>query len=221
MTYAVFAKAALFTMSVVAVACGDNESAAPAHAAHELPIVGEREVGPGGDTIYHTVGDWAFYRQDSALVTEDMLQGTPYVVDFFFTACPTICPKVTQNMLRLREQLSAEHPDLKLVSFTVDPRRDSVGHLRNYSRNLGVEDAEEWWFLTGAKADLYAIADDYFSVAMETEDAPGGFDHSGRILFVDELGRVRAFANGTDDVDVHHLIEDIDGYLRSDARARG
>ena len=215
----VLAQAALFCMSVVAVACGaDRDGATGEHAAHELPIIGEREVGPSGDTIYHTVGDWAFYRQDSALVTEDMLQGTPYVADFFFTSCPTICPQVTQNMLRLRERLGAKHPDLKLVSFTVDPRRDSVGHLRNYSRNLGIEDAEEWWFLTGAKADLYAIADDYFSVAMETPDAPGGFDHSGRLLFVDERGRVRAFANGTDAEDVDHLISDIDHYLSSDGR---
>lgn len=216
MTTSVFAQATFFAMSVVAFACGGEDP--DVHVAHELPIIGEREVGPAGDTIYHTVGDWAFYRQDSALVTEDMLEGTPYVVDFFFTSCPTICPKVTQNMLRLREQLSAEHPELKLVSFTVDPRRDSVGHLRDYSRNLGIDDAEEWWFLTGEKAELYAIADDYFSVAMESDDAPGGFDHSGRILFVDERGRVRAFATGTDDADVDHLIADIDAYLSADGR---
>ena len=214
----VLAKAAL-CMSVVAVACGGGGGGGDVrHDAHELPIIGEREVGPAGDTIYHTVGDWVFYRQDSALVTEDMLRGTPYVADFFFTACPTICPQVTQNMLRMREQLRGQHPELKLVSFTVDPRRDSVGHLRNYSRNLGIEDAEEWWFLTGEKADLYDIADDYFSVAMESDDAAGGFDHSGRILFVDERGRIRAFADGTDAEDVDHLIADIDNYLSSGKR---
>ena len=212
----VLATAALLAALAAAAACTDDAPAA--HATHELPIIGEREVGPDGDTIYHTVGDWSFYRQDSALVTEDMLQGTPYVVDFFFTACPTICPRVTQQMLRIRERFAADHPELKRVSFTVDPRRDSVGHLRNYSRNLGVGDADTWWFLTGDKADLYAIADDYFSVALESDDAPGGFDHSGRILFVDERGRVRAFANGTDETDVDHLIADIAGYL---ARARG
>ena len=208
----VLAQASRCLVLAAFVACGDGPATAPP-AARELPIIGEREVGPGGDTLYHVVGDWSFYRQDSALVTEDMLQGTPYVADFFFTSCPTICPRVTQQMLRIRERFAAEHPELKLVSFTVDPRRDSVGHLRNYSRNLGVEDADAWWFLTGEKADLYAIADDYFSVALESDDAPGGFDHSGRILFVDERGRVRAFANGTDEADVDQLISDIGGYL--------
>lgn len=214
----VFVNAALFCAGVAVASCGSTPTEGHAHAGNELPIIGERELGASGDTIYHTVGDWAFYRQDSALVTEDMLQGTPYVVDFFFTSCPTICPKVTQNMLRIREQLRAGHPALKLVSFTVDPRRDSVGHLRNYARNLGIGDAEEWWFLTGEKVELYDIADDYFSVALESDDAPGGFDHSGRILFVDERGRVRAFANGTDDADVDQLIADIAGYLSSDVR---
>lgn len=176
-----------------------------------LPIIGESEV-INGDTIYHTVGDWTFYRQDSALVTEDMLQGTPYVVDFFFTSCPTICPKVTSNMLRIRERF-AERPQLKLVSFTVDPKRDSVKRLANYSRNMGITDPNEWWFLTGDKLELYEIADDYFSVAIESDSSPGGFDHSGRILFVDEKGRIRAYADGTDEKDVNALMDDIDHYL--------
>ena len=202
-------------LALLAIACGSRQDGkSTQHAAHELPIIGEREV-VDGDTVYHTIGDWAFYRQDSARVTEDMLAGTPYVVDFFFTSCPTICPRVTQNMLRINEHF-VDRPDLKLVSFTVDPKRDSVGHLANYSKNLGITDAERWWFLTGDKTELYAIADDYFSVAMESSDpASGGFDHSGRILFVDESGRVRAFANGTDAEEVDHLISDIDNYLNA------
>ncbi len=202
---------------VFAVACGSSNDGTSKHAGHVLPVIGEREV-VNGDTVYHTIGDWSFYRQDSALVTEDMLAGTPYVVDFFFTSCPTICPRVTQNMLRLEEHFRGTHPELKLISFTIDPKRDSVGHLRNYSRNLGVETADRWWFLTGDKAALYGIADDYFSVAMESTDpASGGFDHSGRILFVDGQGQVRAFANGTDAAEVNDLIEDIEGFLNDSA----
>ena len=198
---------------VLAQACTDES----AHVDHDLPIIGEREVDAAtGDTLYHTVGDWAFYRQDSALVTEDMLAGTPYVVDFFFTSCPTICPRVTSNMLRVHARfVDSLRTPLKLVSFTVDPRRDSVGHLRRYASNLGLEDAERWWFLTGDKLALYDIADDYFSVALENPDAPGGFDHSGRILFVDEQGRVRAYANGTDEAEVDHLMLDIEAYVKA------
>ena len=189
-------------------------AACSGHDAHALPILGNRDLGPEGDTVYHTVGDWTFYRQDSARVSEDMLAGTPYVVDFFFTSCPTICPRVTANMLRVHERFvgGADGP-LKLVSFTVDPKRDSVGHLANYAANLGIENADDWWFLTGDKFELYDIADDYFSVAVESPDAPGGFDHSGRILLVDGRGRVRAFANGTDETDVDHFIEDVAAFL--------
>lgn len=195
------------TLVVLATAaCNDSQS----HEAHTLPIIGEVDV-VDGDTVYHTVGDWAFYRQDSALVTEDMLQGTGYVADFFFTACPTICPRVTNNMLTVRERLQGITP-IKLVSFTVDPKRDSVRWLRTYSENLGVENVDDWWFLTGDKFELFDIADDYFSIAIENPDAPGGYDHSGRILFVDEKGRIRAYADGTDEEDVAHLIEDIASY---------
>ena len=193
------------------VACADDSKPSDGL----LPIIGEKVV-VDGDTVYHTVGDWTFLRQDSALVSSDMLAGTTYVADFFFTSCPTICPQVTRNMVRLRDRF-AGRADFRLVSFTVDPRRDSVGHLRAYAQNLEVDDADRWWFLTGDKLDLYAIADDYFSVALESEDAPGGFDHSGRILFVDEGGRIRAYANGTDDAEVDRLMEQIAGYL--DARA--
>ena len=206
-----FALLAHLLLATLMTACGEPG----AHDAHDLPIIGERDV-VDGDTIYHTVGDWAFYRQDSALVTEDMLRGTPYVVDFFFTSCPTICPRVTGNMLRIYDEFAADTP-LKLVSFTIDPKRDSVGHLRNYSLNLGIAEADDWWFLTGDKYALYDIADDYFSVAVEDPEAEGGFDHSGRILLVDERGRVRAYADGTDQADVDHLIEDIAAYLNAAA----
>lgn len=208
-TYGVVAAAAVGALA----ACSDAEQP---HPVHELPIIGERTV-VDGDTIYPSIGDWTFYRQDSARVSEDDLQGTPYVVDFFFTSCPTICPRVTSNMLRVRERFAGT--PLKLVSFTIDPKRDSVARLRTYSQNMGVADASQWWFLTGDKAELYGIADDYFSVAVEDPETPGGFDHSGRILFVDERGHVRAFADGTDTTDVNHLMADIAGYLEREGQA--
>ena len=198
---------ACFGVSLLLIASCEDA----AHQVHELPILGERDF-VNGDTVYHTVGDWSFYRQDSALVTEDMLAGVPYIVDFFFTSCPTICPKVTSNMLRAYDTLSG-FEQLKFVSFTVDPERDSVAHLANYAANLGVSDPSRWWFLTGDKLDLFGIADDYFSVAVEDPETPGGFDHSGRILLVDELGRVRAYANGTDDDEVDHFLQDVKYYL--------
>ncbi len=187
---------------------------------HQFEPIGHKQV-VDGDTLYHTVGDWAFLRQDSALVTEDMLHGTPYVVDFFFTSCPTICPRVTSNMLRIHARFmdtaqvleQEQNHDLKLVSFTVDPKRDSVGHLRTYAHNLGITATDRWWFLTGDKFELYDIAADYMSIAVEDPEQEGGFDHSGRILLVDEHGHILTYADGTDDEDVNHFMDDVAYYL--------
>ena len=115
-------------------------------------------------------------------------------------------------MLEIYDRFS-ESPELKLVSFTVDPDRDSVLHLRNYANNLGVDGVDRWWFLTGDQFELYEIADDYFSIAYKDESSPGGFNHSGRILLVDENGRIRAYADGTSDEDVAHFMQDVANYL--------
>ncbi|MBK8492667.1 MAG: SCO family protein [Saprospirales bacterium] len=171
-----------------------------------LPIIGERDV-VDGDTIYHTVPDFAFVDQDSQLVTNETFAGKAYVVDFFFTSCPTICPKVTKQMLRIYDKFKDEDR-LLLLAHTIDPKRDTVGHLKMYATNLGVE-SSKWHFVTGEKDALYEIADDYFSVAIEDPDVPGGFDHSGRIILVDPQRHVRSFCDGTDPESVDKFLKDI------------
>ena len=176
-----------------------------------LPIIGERDV-VDGDTIYHTVPDFAFVDQDSQLITNATFAGKAYAVDFFFTSCPTICPKVTKQMLRIYDAFKDEDR-LLLLAHTIDPKRDTVGRLKMYATNLGVE-SSKWHFVTGEKDDLYGIADDYFSIAIENPDAPGGFDHSGRIILVDPQRHVRSFCDGTDPESVDKFMKDIEVLLR-------
>lgn len=95
------------------------------------------------------------------------------------------------------------------LSHTIDPKRDTVEALKIYADNLDVK-ASRWKFVTGQKDDIYDIADDYFSIAIENPDAPGGFDHSGRLILVDPGGRIRSFCNGTDPEDVDRFIQDIE-----------
>ncbi len=175
-----------------------------------LPIIGERDI-INGDTIYHTIPDFAFVNQDSQLVTNETFAGKAYVVDFFFTSCPTICPKTAKQMLRLYEHYQNDDRVL-LLAHTVDPVRDSVGTLRNYARNLGVE-SSKWHFVTGNRGELYKIAEDYFSIAKEDPTAPGGFDHSGRFILVDKNRYVRSFCDGTDPESVDQFMKDIDRLL--------
>ena len=175
-----------------------------------LPILGERDI-VDGDTLYHTIPDFAFVNQDSQLVTNATFADKAYVVDFFFTNCPTICPKVTKQMLRIHDEFKDED-QLLLLAHTIDPKRDTVGRLKMYASNLGVA-SSKWHFVTGEKDKLYEIADDYFSIAIENPDAPGGFDHSGRIILVDPQRRVRSFCDGTDPESVTKFLEDIDKLL--------
>ena len=183
----------------------------------KLPILGNRDYA-NGDTIYHTIPDFEFVNQDSQMVNNETFAGKAYVVDFFFTSCPTICPKVTKNMLRIYEKYKDED-GLLLLSHTIDPKRDSVGHLKLYCKNLGIS-SDRWHMVTGDKWKLYDIADDYFSVAVEDPDTPGGFDHSGRLILVDKYRHVRSFCDGTDADSVTKFMKDIDKLLAEEKGAK-
>jgi protein SCO1/2 len=196
--------AMIFAIATI-VAC--TEPTGPSN----LPILGERDLSPKGDTIYHTIPDFAFVNQDSQLVTNATFEGKAYVADFFFIACPTICPKTSKQMLRIHDRFLSE-PQLLLLAHTVAPKYDTVAALARYAKGLGVT-SQKWHFVTGDKAQIYGIADDYFSIAMEDAEAPGGFDHSGRLILVDKHRHIRSFCDGTDPEDVDRFMMDIESLL--------
>ncbi len=173
----------------------------------KLPIIGQVKI-VGQDTIYHKIPPFSFVNQDSMTVDNSTLSPHIYLADFFFTSCPSICPKVTKQMLRLHDKYK-DNDRVRLVSFTMDPKRDDVNKLKLYSKNLEVS-SSKWHFLTGNKDELLDLADDYFVVAYEDDEAPGGFDHSGKILLVDEKGHIRSFAEGTEPESVDELLKDVD-----------
>ncbi|MEM9888279.1 MAG: SCO family protein [Bacteroidota bacterium] len=178
-----------------------------------LPVLGFPDI-ENGDTTEHRIPDFKFVNQDSQLVTNATFEDKIYVADFFFTACPTICPKVKKQMLRLYEKY-ADEADLMLLSHTVDVKRDTVGRLKEYATNLGVE-SRRWQFVTGEHDEIYDIADDYFSIARVDPNVAGGFDHSGRLILVDSQRRVRAFCDGTSAEAVDRFILDIDKLLEEE-----
>ncbi|MCS7035523.1 MAG: SCO family protein [Saprospiraceae bacterium] len=175
-----------------------------------LPILGERDV-VNGDTVYPTIPDFSFIDQDSQQVTNETFQGKIYIADFFFIHCPTICPKVKANALRIYQKYR-DDDRVMLLSHSIDTKNDTVAALRRYAQKLGI-DARRWKLVTGEHDAIYGIADDYFSVAVENPDAPGGFDHSGRLILVDTNRHVRSFCDGTDARDVDRFMEDIDALL--------
>jgi protein SCO1/2 len=178
-----------------------------------LPYLGQHEIN-GQDTVYHTIPDFAFVDQDSNLVTNATFEGKIYLADFFFISCPTICPKVKKQMLRIFDKYKG-NDELMLLSHTIDPKRDTVGRLKSYAQNLGVDNGQ-WRFVTGEMDEIYGIADDYMSIAKEDPNAPGGFDHSGWILLIDKTGHIRSFADGTDPEKVDRLLTDIEWLLANE-----
>ncbi len=175
-----------------------------------LPIIGHKNI-DGNDTTYHTIPDFSFINQDSQRVTPATFEDKVYIVDFFFTSCPTICPVVKSQMMRIYDRFEGDDR-LLFLSHSVDSRRDSVPRLNVYANNLGVS-SERWHFVTGDITEIYDIAEDYFSVAKEDPEAPGGFDHSGRLILVDPNKHVRSFCDGTNEEEVNRFMEDIETLL--------
>jgi protein SCO1 len=190
-------------LSIFIVSCETNDKVD-----ERLPIIGERlGITPSGDTIYPTIPTFSFTNQNNQKVDNATFENKIYVVDFFFTHCPTICPKVTAQMLRVHDRFK-DSSGVVLLSHSIDPKNDTIGRLKSYATKLGV-DAPKWHFVTGEQDSIFAVADDYFSIAKISPNSPGGFDHSGRLILVDKKRHVRAFCDGTDAKDVDRFMNDI------------
>lgn len=193
------------TFVLLLAACGSDDSG-------PLPYYGFHDTDPEtGDTIYHQIRDFAFVDQDSQIITNDYFNDKIYIADFFFTSCPTICPKVKAQMLRIFEKYE-DNEQVALLSHTIDVKRDTVGKLKKYAIGLGA-DTPKWRFVTGDRDSIYDITYDYISTALEAPEVPGGFDHSGWILLIDKDRHLRAYADGTKPEKVDHFLTQIDRLL--------
>lgn len=175
-----------------------------------LPYLGFTEI-IDGDTIHHSIPDFNFVNQDNQAISNSSFKDQLYIADFFFIHCPAICPKVRQQMLRLYERYE-DDDRVMLVSHSLDPKRDTVEALRNYAAKIEVS-SSKWHFLTGDKDLIYDMADAHFVPAFEDPDAPGGFDHSGKLILVDQNRHVRGFAEGTDPESVSDFFKTVDQLL--------
>ena len=171
-----------------------------------LPILGKVTI-EDGEEKHHTVPEFSLINQLGEPVTNASFKDDIYMVDYFFISCPSICPKVKRQMLRIYKKYK-DTPGVKLVSISMDPKRDTPEKLKEYAEKLGV-DHDKWIFLTGEKGDILDMSDDFFIVAYEDNEAPGGFDHSGKIVLIDKNSNIRAFAEGTDPESVTKFIPQV------------
>ncbi|MEQ9467780.1 MAG: SCO family protein [Ekhidna sp.] len=191
---------------IILIACDQQSSS------EKLPYLGNT-IFEENDTIYHTIQNFQLVDQDSSIVTNETFAGQVYVADFFFTSCPTICPKMKAQMLRVYNKFK-DNPEVAILSHTIDPTYDTVALLKDYSERLGVS-SDKWKFVTGDQDYIYDLAEkSYMSIADEDEDAPGGYIHSGAFLLVDKERRIRGVYDGTVPEQVDVMMNDIERLLK-------
>ncbi len=201
----------LFFVAMVLLSCKDKPK--------RLPFLqletSERVV--GGKTItdssFRTIPAFKLFNQDSVAVTEKDFEGAIYVADFFFTSCPTICPVMHRNLLKVYQKYKG-NPQVKLASHTIDVKYDVPSRMKTYATKLGVE-GTQWEYLWGTRDEIYALAErNYLVVAQEDKNAPGGFVHQGYLVLVDKEKRIRGAYDGTQDKEVRQLMDDMDILLK-------
>ncbi len=192
--------------------CGGEKSG---EKSKKLPVLGHKKIENievdgeiKADTTYHTVPDFEFVDQDGSIITEGTFADKIYVSDFFFTTCPTICPTMKAQMLRVYEKY-IDNDEVGFLSHTIDPKHDSVAVLHDFAEKLGIE-SSKWHFVTGDKDEIYEQGmKGYMVTAGEDDSAPGGFIHSGAFILVDKDRRIRGIYDGTVEADVNQLMDDM------------
>lgn len=201
----------LIGLLFILTSCGSDNS--------KLPVLGQREavtkVVNGKsvtDSVYHTIPDFAFISQYGDTVTAKTLDNKIYVADFFFTNCPTICPKMKVQLKRVYEKYKGNQ-GVMLLSHSIDPAHDSVPVLKEFADNLGVS-GRQWLFVTGDRDKIYDIGQNSYMVTAQADaTAPGGVVHSGAFILVDKARHVRGIYDGTTEEGVDKLMSDIDRLL--------
>ncbi|MBK9190634.1 MAG: SCO family protein [Crocinitomicaceae bacterium] len=161
----------------------------------------------------HVVGDFSFTNQLGKTITQKDLEGKIYVADFFFTTCGGICPKMTKQLQRVQTEFSGD-PDFKILSHTVNPKYDSVEVMNAYAEKFNAN-ADQWWFLTGSKEELYLMARKSYLVVPDEKDPnfkhgeESDFIHTENFVLIDPDKRIRGMYDGTNPDEVSELINDI------------
>jgi protein SCO1/2 len=176
----------------------------------EMPVIGKAP-------------SFSFTNQDGETINNSYYDNKVYVAEFFFTTCPTICPIMNDNMVKIQNEFYG-NLDFGIVSFSINPEYDTPEILKAYAKDHNAT-LKTWHFLTGDKAEIYKVANQGFALyAGENAAAQGGFEHSGMFALIDKEGNIRSrldeqgnpigFYDGTDSVAVQRLKDDIKVLLK-------
>lgn len=137
------------------------------------------------------VPNFSFTNQNGKTITHKDYDGKVYVVEFFFTTCPSICPIMNRNMVRIQNEFYG-NPDLGIASFSINPEHDTPQVLKAYAESYKITNPN-WHLLTGDKAEIYTLANEGFHIyAGESLDSDEVFEHSGLFALIDKEGNIRS-----------------------------
>jgi len=159
-------------------------------------------------TKNHTVADFELINQNGKDITQEDYKDKIYVVDFFFTRCPSICPIMTNNMVELQNEF-LENEAIMFLSISVTPTLDSIPVLSAYATEKGVVDSK-WNVTTGDKRHIYNLArKSYFAVVEQGDGGLQDFIHTPNFILVDKKKQIRGIYDGTNDDEIVRLINDL------------
>lgn len=137
------------------------------------------------------VPPFSFTDHNGKTITNKDYEGKVYVVEFFFTTCPTICPKMNANLIQIQNTFK-DFNNFGVASFTINPEHDTPEVLKNYAERYGITNPH-WHLMTGDKEAIYKLANQGFNLyTAEEETAAGGFEHSGNFALIDKNGFIRS-----------------------------
>lgn len=156
--------------------------------------------------------------QHGKTISDKDYEGKVYVVEFFFTTCPSICPIMTENMIKIQNEFLG-NPKVGIASFTIDPDHDTSKVLKEYAQKKGITKLQ-WHLLTGDKDEIFKLSYEGFNLYVgEGGEEDGGFEHSGFFALIDKQGNIRSrkddqgnpivYYDGLDDKNIQMLKEDI------------
>jgi protein SCO1/2 len=173
----------------------------------EVEVLRQRAV-----SSYGVVPAFQFINQNGQPFGSAQLAGKIWIADFIYTTCPGPCPMISSRMSELQQPL--EKTDVHLVSFSVDPAKDTPEILRSYGERLQAQPGR-WDFLTGPKSAIYRLSHDGFKLAIsDGSDAQGIPVHSTRLVLVDRHGEIRGYYDAAEADTMTKLLADTNHLLR-------
>lgn len=146
------------------------------------------------DKLYNVmkVPTFSMTNQHNQTITDRDMLGKVYVVEFFFTSCPTICPVMSHNLRSIEDEIN--NPNLGFISVTIDPKRDTPARLLEYSKQIGVK-SPNWHYLTANREVIEQLSDKFNIYVGKDETTAEGLNHSGKLALVDKQGNIRSRYN--------------------------